>query len=225
MPRRPRALGTSDYYHVINRGSVRARLFYTPGDYDAFVALLCQAIERHDLALLAYCVMPSHWHLVVRPVSLDQLSRSLHWLTCTHAMRWCRAHTRRGPGPLYQGRFKSIPVEDDDHLVRLCRYVERNALKAKLVARAEQWQWSSANQRLQKQPTPRLLSPQFLTNQEGWLETLNVSTVETDIARAIRHGRPLGTEEWTRNRRKALGLSESGKRGRPPRAKLDPSLL
>jgi putative transposase len=81
--------------------------------------------------------MPNHWHLVLWPRKKGELSEFMRWLTVTHTQRWHASHRTSGTGPLYQGRFKSFPIEDDDHLLAVVRYVERNALRAKLVARAE----------------------------------------------------------------------------------------
>ena len=131
MPRRARVVQPNAYYHVVNRGSLRARLFYSARDYRSFIRVLADTVDRFQLPLLSYCVMPNHWHLVLRPENAEHLSKSMHWLTCTHAHRWCHTHERSGPGPLYQGRYKAIHVQPDVHLMRACRYVERNALKAK----------------------------------------------------------------------------------------------
>lgn len=223
MPRRARSLQDGDYYHVLNRGSVRARLFYDPSDYEAFLRLLGETVRRFELPLLSYCIMPNHWHLVVRPATHSQLSRSLHWLTCTHAVRWCRVHERKGPGPVYQGRFKSIPVEAGRPLMRVCRYVERNAHAANLTERAEEWHWSSANQRLANRQSPALVAMEFLIAND-WLGTLNTPRKDRDVARAIRQSRPFGSKQWAAARVSAWGLSESGARGRPKARKLDRKL-
>lgn len=172
MPRRARRLEASDYYHVLNRASVRRRLFYTPGDYQAFLNLLAETVERFELPLLAYCVMWNHWHLVVRPQNTAHLGRALHWLTTLHAMRWSHAHPRRGPGPVYQGRYKSFPVPENANLVRACRYVERNAVTARLVGRAEEWRWCSAAQRCENRERPALVPFAFLTH-ASWLDYVN----------------------------------------------------
>lgn len=216
MPRRPRSIQRADSYHIVNRGSVRARLFHHAGDYNAFLELLGETVERFGLPLVAYCLMPNHWHLVMASVSHSQISRSLHWLTCTHAIRWARAHQRKGPGPVYQGRFKSIPVQSGLPLAEVCRYVERNAFAASLADRAEHWQWCSANQRVQNRPTPVLKEVAFLAAPD-WNESLNLPRNNAAVARAIRHSRPFGEEEWVEQRVKELGLSPSGKVGRPRR--------
>lgn len=214
MPRRARSLQVGEYYHVLNRASLRATLFFTQSDYRAFMTLLHETVRRHRLPLVSYCLMPNHWHLVVRPLNHTVLSTSMHWLTCTHAVRWCKAHVRTGCGPLYQGRFKSIPVEPDFHLLRLCRYVERNASHAKFCPRAEDWPWSSAYQRVKKQPRPGLMPLPFFEH-DSWLRFVNGAEFDPAVAEAIRKSRPFGSEEWARDRIDLQRLSPSGALGRP----------
>ena len=130
-------------YHVLNRANARVRIVEKDEDYEAFERVLQEAVERTQTRLLAYCVMPNHWHLVVWPHDDGELSRFMGWLTLTHTQRW-HAHRRNaGSGHGYQGRFKSFPLQDDEHFYTVCRYVERNALRAKLVKRAEDWRWGS----------------------------------------------------------------------------------
>ncbi len=131
-------------YHVLNRRVMRLPLFRKDDDYLAFERVLGESLERPDAPeLLAWCLMPNHWHLVVHAEPHTNLSTWMQWVTVTHAHRW-HAHTHTaGEGPLYQGRFKSFPVQDDSHFLTVCRYVEANALRAKLVRRAEAWRWGS----------------------------------------------------------------------------------
>jgi len=136
MPRRPRAASGGYVYHVLNRAVGRATLFDKPTDYLAFAKVLRQAQDWLPVRLLAYCVLPNHWHLVLWPAHDGDLSEHLRWLTVTHTQRWHAHRHTAGTGPLYQGRFKSFPVQEDDHLLTVCRYVERNALRAGLLARA-----------------------------------------------------------------------------------------
>jgi REP-associated tyrosine transposase len=124
------------------------------------------------MRLLAYSAMPNHWHLVLWPMEEGQLQRFMHWLTTTHAQRWHAHHRTSGTGPVYQGRYKAVPVTSVDRLLITCRYVERNALQAGLVARAEEWRWSSLWRRcnnchlgmLHEWPTPV---------PDGWLDFVN----------------------------------------------------
>lgn len=217
MPRLPRRLQQGEYHHVINRGNVRAGLFYGPSDYQLFVDLLGTTVERFSLPLLGYCVMPNHWHLVVVPLSQSQLSRSLHWLTSLHAHRWAEMHERKGPGHVYQGRFVSIPVQPGINVCRVLRYVERNASAARLAPRAEEWPWCSAHQRVARSRGPALLPQPFLPPDQ-WLEHLNSPHEDREIGGAIRRNLPVGDTDWIERRREALGLPTARPRGRPPRA-------
>ena len=127
----------------VNRANARLRIFEKEGGYETFVRLLEEAVERTEARLLACCVLPNHWHLVMWPWEDGGLYRFTGWLTLTHTQR-CHAHCHgSGSGHLYQGRFQSIPVQDDEHFCTVCRYVERNALCANLVERAEDWRWGS----------------------------------------------------------------------------------
>ena len=91
---------------------------------------MVEAQELHPLRLLAWCLMRNHWLFVVWPREEGEVTAHFRWLAHTHAMRWHVAHNTVGRGHLYQGRFKSFPVEEDEHFLTLCRYVERNALTA-----------------------------------------------------------------------------------------------
>jgi putative transposase len=152
MPRRPRSAPGGYVYHALNRAAGRRReLFAKPADYAAFERILAETQQRiPGVRLLAYCLMPTHWHLVLWPRRDGELSRFLRLLTVTHAQRLHAHRHTAGTGPIYQGRFKSFPVEADGdrHFLLLCRYVERNPLNAKIVRRAENWPWSSLHRRL-----------------------------------------------------------------------------
>ena len=129
-------------YHMLNRANARLPIFQKDGDYEAFERIIQEALEHvPGMRLLTYCLMPNHWHLVVWPGADGELSDFGHWLTLTHTQRWHAHYRDVGAGHLYQGRFKSFPVQADEHFLTLCRYVERNPVRANLVARAEDWRW------------------------------------------------------------------------------------
>jgi putative transposase len=130
-------------YHVLNRAIRRATLFETERDYEAFETVLWEAHQRLPMRIMAYCIMPNHWHLVLWPSRDGELSEFVGWLTATHARRWHEFRQTKGSGYVYQDRFKSFPVQGDEHFLIVCRYVERNALPAGLVRRAEQWRCSN----------------------------------------------------------------------------------
>ena len=130
---------------MLNRAVARLTLFEKQ---EAFERVLEEAVVREALPIFSYTIMPNHWHFVVRPETDWQLSAFFRWLTHTHTMRWhAHSHTA-GTGHLYQGRFKTFPVEDDDHLLTMLRYVERNPLRATLCERAEDWKFGNLWRRL-----------------------------------------------------------------------------
>jgi putative transposase len=135
MPRAARVAPGGYVYHVWNRACGRMKMFRTDADFLAFERVLIEAHDRTGLPLLDYCIMSKHWHFVVLPGKDGELSAFFRWLTHTHAIRWRVAHRTVGYGHFYQGRFKSLLVEQEEHLLTLCRYVERNPVTAGLVKR------------------------------------------------------------------------------------------
>jgi putative transposase len=205
-------------YHVLNRGVRRATLFEQPSDYRAFERVLMQTLQRFPVRVLAYCAMPNHWHLIVWPTAPGELPRFMHWLTCTHAQRWHAHRGTSGTGAVYQGRYKAIPIESDRHFLRVCRYVERNPLRAGLVAKAEEWRWSSLWRRchfcedgMHRWPVDQPLD---------WLEQVNEPQNEAELAAlrwAIQRNAPFGSVVWRDETARLLNVNPQFlPPGRPP---------
>src|SRR3989344_638541 len=133
MPRTERVAVGGYIYHVINRANARVRIFDTGDDYQLFEAILEEGKERTDMRILAYCIMPNHWHLVLYPEQDGDMIQFMSWITNTHTRRWHVAKATIGGGHLYQGRYKSLLCQDDTHFLTLVRYVERNPKRAHLV--------------------------------------------------------------------------------------------
>jgi putative transposase len=199
-------------------------LFHKDGDYQAFERVLAEALHRHPIRLLGYCLMPNHWHLVLWPDRSRQLTAFTRWLTHTHTMRWHTHYETMGTGHLYQGRFKSFPVAEDDHFYRLLRYVERNALRASLVARAEAWPWSSLwrRQHPDARPPSIALADWPLTLPKNWLEYVNGPETEAELEalrRSVCRGAPFGTPIWQQQTARQLRIEFTLRpRGRPKKA-------
>jgi putative transposase len=159
MPRGARTILSGYPYHVLNRANGGMRLFKKDADFAAFKQIIVAAQERVPLRILAYVVMNNHWHSVVCPRrgQGEQVSDFFRWLSITHAQRWHAHHATAGMGHVYQGRFKSFPIASDEHLLTVLRYVERNPLRAGLVARAEDWPWGSLYRRTSGTPEQRSL--------------------------------------------------------------------
>jgi len=208
MPRTARAVEAGLIYHVLNRGNGRMRLFHKEQDYAAFEGVLQEGLESYPVDLLTYCVMPNHWHLVVRPRTAEALGRWMGWVGVTHVRRHHEHYRRRGGGHLYQGRYKTFPVAEDEYFLTLCRYVEANPLRARLVERAEQWRWSGLWQRVHRRKE-LTLSAWPMDRPRGWIQRVNagLSREPLDAVReCVQRGRPLGTSAWVQATAARLGL-------------------
>jgi putative transposase len=220
MPRSARSAPGGLIYHVLNRTVGRMAMFRKPADYDAFLRVLLEAHQRHPIRILSFCLMPTHWHFVTWPEEDGQLSEFFRWLTLTHAIRWRVSHHTVGYGHLYQNRFKSFPVQRDEHLLALCRYVERNPLNANLVRRAELWPYSSLHIRLNGNENLRsLLSSWPVNPPANWPRHVNQPLTQREIQRiqiSLRRSRPYGSDPWITKTAATLHLDHTLRReGRP----------
>lgn len=220
MSRPPRSIHAGSCYHVINRGNNRATIFHHPGDYGAFISLIRDAQERLPLDLFAACLMPNHFHLVVRPHGPDDVGTWMHWLLTTHSHRYHLTHGTSGR--VWQGRYKAFPIEQDAHLLTVLRYVERNAVRAGFVARARDWRWGSASWRHGPAARSALLQVPPVSLPVGWDDYVDQpqTTQELESMRACVNGqRAYGGDEWTAAAPECQGWSAPAvrRRGRPPR--------
>ncbi len=209
-------------YHVLNRAVARLALFEKDADYEAFERVMAEAMEKHPTRLLSYCTMPNHWHMVIWPRKEGELTEFVRWLTHTHVMRWHAHYKTSGSGHLYQARFKAFPIQTDEHFYAVLRYVERNALRANLVDRAEEWRWSSLWRRVSGGPdAKKLLHAWPLPEPADWVRLVNRSQSEAElkaIRQALRRGSPFGSSQWQVRTAKRLGLEWTLRpRGRPRR--------
>jgi putative transposase len=204
---------------VLNRAARKTPIFRTERDYDAFLQIVDDAQKRTPIRIFAYIVMPTHWHFLLQPVSDGDVSRFVHWLATTHSRRWNIAHGKCGEGAVYQSRFKAVAVQDGAHLMWVWRYIERNALRAHLLGRAEEWRWSSL-------AAPRemngLLSVSPIPLPADWIDLVNPPQTEAEV-RAIRRAtdreRGFGDASWQRVMSARAGQKRV-RMGRPPRMDL-----
>jgi len=201
------------------------QLFSKESDYSAFEGLLEETWESRRLRICAYCLMPNHWHFVVWPEREGELAAFMQQLTTKHVRRWQLHRRRVGYGHVYQGRYKSFPIEEEEYFYRVVRYVERNSLRAGLVDRAEAWRWSSLWRREAGTPDQqRWLAPWPVACPEDWCRLVNEPQTEAEveaIRRCVLRGQPYGGEHWVRRTAERLGL-ESTLRA-PHRPKKDAS--
>lgn len=220
MGRPKRAADGGMVFHALNRANARAQIFHKSEDYAAFEVVLAEACERFDMRLLSYCLMPNHWHLVLWPRKDGDLSRFMGWVTLTHTQRWHAHYHTAGTGHLYQGRFKSFPIQADEHFLTVCRYVERNALRANLCARAEEWLWSSVYHRQRQDDfAATVLSDWPVPRSRLWISHLQAPQTEAELTalrRSVARGSPFGSEAWIMRIAKRLDLEITLRpRGRP----------
>ena len=200
MPRIPRFICAGLPHHVTQRGNHRAQVFFSEADYQTYLALLCEYTINHEVAVLAYCLMPNHVHLVLVPHAKDSLPLSLRHVHVRYAQRVNRA--RDWKGHLWQGRYFAS-VLDERHCWAAIRYVERNPVRAGIVAVAESYPWSSARGHCGLRHDP------LLTTEPGWQRQFKAVTnwsawlAEGDTSREIgalrlnaAKGLPCGSEEF-----------------------------
>jgi len=183
--------------HVFNRAAAKLPVFKTSADFRAFLEILARTKgQAHPaIRLYGYCVMPTHWHLIICADTTPALSQFMRHLTRRHAVAYLADHPERS-GAVYQGRFKCVPVQDGDHLRTLLLYVDRNPLKAKLVKSAEEWLWSSVHHHAGLMNDP-LLDIDRLPPCDDWLTQVNHTESVDDLAEAaLKRNLPIGDPEW-----------------------------
>ena len=224
MPRSKRITKGNIVYHVLNRANGRLGIFKKPRDFEAFEEIVAAGLERFDMRLCGYCIMPNHWHLVLWPRQDGDLSTFMKWITVTHSHRWHGSHGTVGCGHLYQGRYKSFPVQSNAYYLTLMRYVECNPLRAGLVRKTGAWPWSSFAIRtgadkpitLSKGPLELPRRWKLMMDNPGAIDDSVVDRLRNSIER----GRPLGDSDWTMRTAGDLGLESTIRpRGRPKNEK------
>jgi putative transposase len=210
VPRIPRGQQGGYAYHVINRGNGRGTVFHKTQDYEAFLSLLVEAKKRHRVKMFGFCLMPNHFHLVLEPAHPTALSQFMQWLLTSHVRRY---HKHYGSsGHIWQGRFKSFPVERDEHLMTVLRYVLQNPIRAGLSSTVRDWHWSS----LQR---PQFVDPSPLGDEREWLESLDAPMREdhlVTVRECVNRQRPFGKVGWQAEMASRFGLASTMRpRGRP----------
>lgn len=199
MPRSRRHVPPNSIIHVINRGNDRRGLFHTPAEYDEFQWLMRHAMGREPLRLVAYVLMPNHWHMVAWPETSTQLSRYLHLLCSAHAARWRRRAGSAGQGHVYQDRFHAFIVESERHYYHVLRYVEANPLRAGLVETAAEWAWSSLAERRERRGD--LIVPGPLALPDRWPDLVDQTMPASVLADLRDRTRRVHRAAWQPPRR------------------------
>jgi putative transposase len=194
-------------------------VFHKPEDFAAFARRVSEAGERLPMRLVGWCLMTNHFHLVLWPHNDGDLSRWMQWLLTAPVRRYHKQY--QSSGHVWQGRFKAFPIEQDEHLAMVLRSVERNPVRAGLVARAEEWGWSSLSAvtapdhpTVHPGPAPRR------RDWRAWAHPIETEAALAALRQSIIRGAPFGSERWKTRTAKALGLESSLQpRGRPRKSK------
>jgi putative transposase len=210
MPRIPRGQQAGYAYHVINRGNGRATVFHKDQDYEAFLSILSLAKARHPVKLFAFCVMPNHFHFVLEALHQRSLSQFMQWLLTSHVRRY---HTHYGgSGHIWQGRFKSFPIQRDGHLLTVLRYVLQNPVRSDLAASVDAWPWSSWRRRELADPCPVEPDADWVEKIDDPLSAQQLISVRESVNRQ----RPFGELAWQTKTASQFGLESTLRsRGRP----------
>ena len=205
-------------YHVLNRANGRLRIFRKAADFLAFEQILAEGMDLFSMRLCGYCLMSNHWHLLLWPRGDEDLPGFMRWITLTHTQRYHASHATVGIGHLYQGRYKSFPVQGNAHYLTVLGYIEANPLRAGLIKAADQWPWSSFAVRqgresalaVSKGPTPL---------PDNWARLLRAELPAEELERintSLQRGAPFGGPRWTTTTVERLGLQCTVRpRGRP----------
>jgi putative transposase len=219
MPRTARASVGNICYHVLNRGNARNEVFHKDGDFQAFLKAMGDAHQAIPMRVLAYCILPNHFHLVLWPHRDGDLSRWMQWLLNAHVRRYHQHY--HSSGHVWQGRFKAFPISQDEHLLTVLRYVERNPLRAGLVRRAERWPWSSLRWWRDEAPVPLYGHEGPVPRGQDWLTWVNEALTSGEVEalrRCVQRGTPYGPPAWVQKTARRLGLDATLRpRGRPPK--------
>lgn len=225
MPRPLRPIEEGLIYHVINRGNNRQKVFAKAGDFEAFLKALADLKERKPFALYGYCLLDNHFHLLLRPLAGTSISRIMQSLLISHTERYHKHH--RSSGHVWQGRFKSPVIQNDEHLLTVLRYIEANPLRAHIVERAEDYPWSSYRMHGLGEPNELLdrlipyeqLSPHAAVRQRKWAEKVHRPLADSTLAgirRSNESGRPFGDPKWVKRLAAKLDIDLTIRpRGRP----------
>jgi putative transposase len=220
MPRKRRITKGGIVYHVLNRANRRLRIFKRALDFVAFENVLSEGVERFGMRICGYCIMSNHWHMLLWPPADDTMVDFMRWITLTHTQRWHAAHGTTGTGHVYQGPYKSFPVQSNWRYLKAMQYIESNPIRAGIVDNAADWQWSSFVHRIGKgSAKPFRLDHGPISLSKNWPQIVNqpLEQGQTDeLANCINRGAPFGQKEWTAEIAEQLNLQSTlRKRGRP----------
>ncbi len=218
MPRIARIIATGYPHHITQRGNNRATVFFDDEDRNTYLKLLAGYSQKHHFEIWAYCLMDNHVHLLAVPETETALARGIGLTNQVYTQYLNRKLNQSGR--IWQNRFFSCIVENNQYLWAVARYIERNPLKVGLVECSEAYRWSSAKAHISGAPDALLSATSWLSPQEqgAYAEFACTEDDETDnaIRKATRTGRPFGSESFVDVLELQMNQTiKANKRGRP----------
>ncbi len=208
MPRVARVVVAGVPHHVTQRGNNRQDVFFVDDDRRMYLRILAQQCAIHRVAVIAYCLMTNHVHLVIIPAATQALSRAVGRTNWLYTLYINRLHKRSGH--LWQNRFNSCPLDEEGALLA-SRYVDQNPVRARICRSAKKYSWSSAAAHCGGRDTLALLDLRRwrdLCGRKDWRAVLAERQTDFDVARlrrATHTGRPLAGDSWLSKLEKRLG--------------------
>jgi putative transposase len=203
MPRIARAVATGFFHHVVQRGNNREKVFFDKEDKERYLSLLKKYSNKCDSPLLAYCLMSNHIHLLTRPKGEESLYKMMQGVTLCYTQHINRKYQRTGR--LWESRYHSCIVDKDRYLWAVARYIEQNPVRARVVKKAEDFPYSSANAHINGIMNEILGEELFEARQrKDYRELINAEKEINSIRYHTRTGRPLGSEEFIKKMEKKL---------------------
>ncbi|MFH1549443.1 MAG: transposase [Planctomycetota bacterium] len=216
MPSPKRIVIAGMPHHIVQRGNNKSTLFPTTGDYDTYLALLCKFLQESGCHLLAYALMTNHVHLLLRPPDKDALSKLMLKLNVTYVKYFQEKH--RVTGHIFESRFKSYPVEDDEYLWQVVRYIDQNPLRAGLVDKPHEYRFSSAAAHISGTTDGIITQLPFDPGDSGafaeYVAQPGSKDELTRIQESIRRNKPLGGKRFVSRLADIFGI-KFARPGRP----------
>jgi putative transposase len=194
MPRIARIVGAGYPHHVIERGNNRERVFRDSKDYDKYLSFLSKYSKEKEVAVLAYCLMPNHIHLLVRPPGDEVLAKMMQGIALCYSKYFNGANGRTGR--LWECRYHSTVIDEDSYLWTVSKYIEKNPVRAGIVKRPEDYPYSSAKGHIFGTKDPLLKEPLLdkseLSEYRKFLRSEDDKKIIEEIRKQTRSGKPLG---------------------------------
>jgi putative transposase len=218
MPRIARIVGAGYPHHIVERGNNRERVFGNPRDYEKYLSFLSKYSEEKEAAVLAYCLMPNHIHLLVRPSGEETLAKMMQGVTLCYSKYFNRENGRTGR--LWECRYYSAIVDGDSYLWTVSKYIENNPVRAGIVKKPEDYPYSSARAHILGNKDLILQEPLFdageLDEYRRFVRLEQDKRTLEEIRKQTRSGKPLGNVGFLETLSEKIGYSLSfGPKGRP----------